>query len=95
MALEATLGHLLSTFWPFGAIQKKHECLMPFWKLKNRKNRTEVRQEAPSRPRDFAEEWIFENLGPWGGLARDLVLETRNKKLGKKAINKGYWKNGK
>ena len=36
-------------------------------------------QEAATRPRGFAEESTFGDLGPWGGHARDKILDTKYK----------------
>ena len=56
----------LLVFWS-DAKKEKHEFVMPFWRLKNPKNRTEVRPRAVWNPRPWTEDRIFENLGPWGG----------------------------
>ena len=62
--------------WFFEAVQN----VPKMWK-----NGPRIAQEAKSWPRHFAEEWIFWDLGPWGGLARDwnryrsMKQATRNK----------------
>ena len=76
------LGPLIIDLLAFWSDAKKHEFVMPFWRFKNPKIGPRCGQEAFWKPRRLAEYRIFENMGPWGGLARDLVLETRNKKLG-------------
>ena len=77
MALEPTLGELLLIFGPFGAMQKKHNFLMPSWRLKNQKNRPKERLKATDRSRHDGGDTTFGDLGPWGGPARDQKVDRK------------------
>ena len=47
---------------------------------KIRKIGPKAAQEAPSTPRVFGRDTVPGGLGPWGGLARDMKLDTRSMK---------------
>ena len=63
MALEPTLGHLLWIFGPVGAMQKKHNLLMPFLKAK----KSEKSDQGAAKGRLVVPETSSENgfFGIW------------------------------
>ena len=80
--LESTLGSKISLLEAFGAMQKYHEFLMPFLRVKIEKSWPEKRPgDANGVPE--LRQWVGSVCaGPLGGHARDQKLGTRNKELG-------------
>ena len=68
---------LLGRFWPES---KSHVFLSSLvaQKIWNIGPKSDL--EAPTWPRDFPDKPSPGGLGPWGGLARDMKLDTRRKK---------------
>ena len=74
-------GSTLSPSWvDFGLSQNIMFLESSLVAQKIRKMGPKAAQEAPTWPRGFADAPSLGGQGPWGGLARDMKLDTRSMK---------------